>query len=274
MYDPRKVQAFFDDYGTREVDRFEQGLVSRINYDLHRRLLARFVHAGDRVLDVGAGPGRFTIELARLGAWIAASDISPVQLDLHRRQVQLAGCEDAVLSRTLDDIVDLSRFREGEFDVALAFGGPLSYVFERRDEALSELLRVVRPGGRIVASVMSLIGTTSLFLSGVLNFAQTEPQAVARINETGDLAGDLPGTHPCHMYRWSELSDWLTKFPCRVLGASASGVLARGATPDDAVLLQPESARFLELVDWDEQFSQEPGALDLGTHILFALERA
>ncbi|MGI8535304.1 MAG: hypothetical protein ACR2K2_02185 [Mycobacteriales bacterium] len=49
---------------------------------------------------------------------------------------------------------------DGEFDAALAFGGPLSCAFDRVDEAVNGLFRVVRPGGPVVASVMSTIGRT------------------------------------------------------------------------------------------------------------------
>ena len=47
-------------------------------------MLDDFVSAGDRVLEVGAGPGRFTIELATIGATIVVGDVSEVQLELNR----------------------------------------------------------------------------------------------------------------------------------------------------------------------------------------------
>jgi SAM-dependent methyltransferase len=274
MYDAEAVRAFFDAYGAKEVSRLERSLSDRVSLELHRRFLARFVRPGDRALDAGAGPGRFTVELARLGARVDACDISPVQLALHREQVKEAGWEDAVLSREVCDIVSLGPYRDGAFDVALAYGGPLSYVFDRRDAALSELLRVVRPKGTVVASVMSFVGATAFGLPGVLAFARSDPEATAHVFATGDLTADLPGTHPCHMFRWQEIQAWLSQFPVRLLAASASGVLALRARPEEQALLDGDEDLLRTFLDWEEEFSREPGALDLGTHILFALERS
>ena len=62
-----------------------------------------------------------------------------------------AGCEHRIVARVALDITDLSRFPDRSFD-----GGPLSYVFDRADDALAEMLRVTRPGGYVLLSVSSL----------------------------------------------------------------------------------------------------------------------
>ena len=81
-YDPDHVATFFDELGEREWLRFADGRTPPQSLDVHLDHLRRFVRPGDRVLDVGAGPGRFTIELARLGAAIVVADLSPGQLEL------------------------------------------------------------------------------------------------------------------------------------------------------------------------------------------------
>ena len=70
-WDPQRAPSFFDDYGEQEWTRFEDGRTPAPSLDVHLDRLRRFVGAGDRVLEVGAGPGRFTIELARLGAEVS-----------------------------------------------------------------------------------------------------------------------------------------------------------------------------------------------------------
>jgi 2-polyprenyl-3-methyl-5-hydroxy-6-metoxy-1,4-benzoquinol methylase len=121
-YSPDRTRAFFDRFGEGEWTRFERGVAGRVNLELHRRFLNRWIHPGDRVLEVGAGPGRFTIELARLGARVVVSDISGRQLELNREKVMDAGCEGAVEARELLDVTDLGRFPEGSFDSALRTG--------------------------------------------------------------------------------------------------------------------------------------------------------
>ena len=141
------MAAFFDEYGERECDRFEDGRTSPISAAVHAHYLRRFVSHGDRVLDAGAGPGRFTLELARLGATVTVADLSPGQLNLNRRTLTEAGLEDHVAARVHADVTDLGTFADGAFDATVCFGGPLSYVLDRADAALTELFRVTRPAG-------------------------------------------------------------------------------------------------------------------------------
>src|SRR2546421_6653053 len=105
-------------------------------------MLEGYVRPGDRVLDAGCGPGRFTLELLRLGAQVTALDISPGQLELLRARVPDV---DAVVG----DVTDLSRFEDDSFDVAVCFGGPLSYVVDAAGLAVAELARVTKPGGHV-----------------------------------------------------------------------------------------------------------------------------
>ena len=90
----------------------------------------------------------------------------------------------------------------------LCYGGPLSYVLGEADRALAELLRVTKGGGRVLLSVMSLLGTARAFLeqlSGVVDEFGWQ-RAVVDVFETGDLDGELNKGHVLRMYRWSASS--------------------------------------------------------------------
>ena len=113
--------------------------------------------------------GVFTIELAKLGAIISVGDISPRQLEINSQKVQNAGFEHAVVKREVLDITDLSEYPSQMFDAVIAYGGPLSYVFDRADDAIDELLRVIKPRGHLLLSVMSLLGSTRKLLPGILS---------------------------------------------------------------------------------------------------------
>jgi SAM-dependent methyltransferase len=276
-YTPDRIRAFYDQYGAAEWDRFDRSAASRVSLELHKRFQSRWVHKGDRVLEVGAGPGRFTIELARLGARILVSDISPGQLDLNRDRVGAAGYEDAVEERQQLDVTDLSSLEPASFDVVTALGGPLSYVFERAGEALDELLAVVRPGGTVLFSVMSRWGSIHQFLDGVLEeFATGLTEEYRVLVETGDQFGktavstevDLP--HEMHLFTWEELERLITTRPCRLLDASAANFLSVRA---DGALSDLNAETWEQFLSWEEQACRARGALDAGTHIMVALQR-
>lgn len=273
-YDPARISRYFDAYGEREWARFAASPADRVSLHLHRLYLRRYVRPGDHVLEAGAGPGRFTIELARIGALVTVGDISPGQLALNAEKVAAAGYEGQVVERAPLDIVDLARFPAASFDAVVCYGGPLSYVFDRADDALAGLLRVTRPGGRVLLSVMSLPGATARFLPGVLSGARQHGlAAVRRVIETGDLHGEISNGHHCHMFRWSELATLFARHPCRVVVASAANFLS---LRDDEALreLADDPALWEAFLTWEEDLCREPGALDGGTHIIAVLRRA
>lgn len=266
------VRNFFDAVGPGEWHRLARSPAERVALELHCRFLTRFIQPGWRVLEIGAGPGRFTIELATLGASVVVTDLSAVQLDLNRSKVQAAGCEDAVIERHVLDIRDLSGFADGAFDAVVVYGGPLSHVFDQAETALAECLRVARPGGVVLASVMSTIGSFRYFLPSVAVEIKTfSLDAVDTLLHSGDTRITQPDGHWCRMFRWREVAEMIAGQPCRLLAASASNALSLGA-PEAVDHLAGDPAVWSRLLDWEEELAAEPGMLDGGTHILFAIE--
>jgi SAM-dependent methyltransferase len=252
-----RTASFFDEYGEREWTRFEDGRTPAAEVDIHVRFLERFVRPGDRVLDAGSGPGRFTAELVRLGAEAVALDISSGQLEQLR--TRLPGLETQV-----GDVTDLSRFADDSFDVSVCFGGPLSYVLDRADDGLAGLVRITRPGGHVVLSVMSVVGTIVHYISVVLDLARrdgTEKQE--EIVRTGFLpeAPDY-GHLAMKLYRWSELETLLHRHG-EIVATAAAGLI-----PDP----RPEEPELRELVHrLEAALCEEPGAVSCGQHIIAAL---
>jgi SAM-dependent methyltransferase len=259
IYDPAIAAAFYDAYGEREWTRFEDGRTPPASLETHLHYLRRFVRDGDRVLDAGCGPGRFTLELVRLGARVVAADLSPGQLELHAANVP----DEAVEARVLADVLDLSQFPDDAFDVTVCYGGPISYVLDEAPRGVAELARVTRPGGHVLVSVMSLVGATLGAPGGVAALVDAYgAEAVRRVTATGVLTPEL-GAHGLLMklYRSSELRLLLEPHG-RIVAASATGMFPRDAA-------DPELLAELEL-----SLGGEPGALDVGHHILNVLEVA
>ena len=118
----RRVAEAFDELGEREWERMEADVASRVSFELHRRWLRRHDVRG-RVLEIGAGPGRFTVELVGSGCRVVVADLSAVQLDLNRQHVMDAGAIDGVERWERADICDLPAAWRGGFDAVVAYGG-------------------------------------------------------------------------------------------------------------------------------------------------------
>jgi 2-polyprenyl-3-methyl-5-hydroxy-6-metoxy-1,4-benzoquinol methylase len=266
------IRAAFDAFGDGEFERLDKHLPARVNFEIHRRMLARHLRPGMRVLEIGAAGGKFTLELLRLGAMVTVTDLSPVQIGLNEARVRdhdLAGSVEGWL--VLDVREAAARFDAGGFDAVVAYGGPLSYVFEHAATALAGLLEVTRPGGVVLASVMSLLGTWRHSLAGVVDAADTYGQdANNKVLSTGDLRLlGRPESHVCQLYRAGQIPALVERSGGVLLEASASNWASLG---DQAALerLAADPEKFAVFLDFEERACAEPGALDGGTHILFA----
>ena len=98
-----------------------------------------------RVLEVGCGWGELARRIAdEVGAEVSATDLSPHMVELARA---------AGIAATVEDVQQLS-FADGTFDVVVAAW--MLYHVPDRDRAVSEIVRVLRPGGRLVATTNSI----------------------------------------------------------------------------------------------------------------------
>jgi SAM-dependent methyltransferase len=265
-WNPERAASFYDEYGESEWTRFEDGRTPAPSLDVHLDRLRRFVNAGDRVLEVGAGPGRFTIELARLGAQVTVSDLSPRQLELNRERVAAEGLEEHVVEREIADVLDLTRWDDTSFDATVCFGGPLSYVVDRADEGIAELVRVTRPGGHVLVSVMSLVGTVVHYLPILLDLVRRDGVAKNEAIVRTGLLPDEPdyGHLAMKLFRWSELEALLSPHGT-VVDACAAGLLP-SVQPEE-----PELREFLSTVELE--LAGEAGAVSCGQHILAVVRR-
>jgi SAM-dependent methyltransferase len=268
-HDPEYTAQFFDAYGELEWERHEATWAARTSYAIHCHYLAEFVWPADLVLDAGAGPGRFTIELAKLGARVHVGDLSDVQLQLNAETVRAAGWEEAIVARDRLDICDLSALPDDHFDAVVCFGGPISYVMDRADDALAELCRVTRPGGHVLVSVMSLVGALRRFLPAALaEGREFGPDHSDRLVRTGDLERETNKGHEGHAYRWAQFADLLVRHGEIVAASAANFITAQ----HDEILDLASNAEREQILRWELELCREPGALDGGTHILAVLQ--
>ena len=174
-----------------------------------------------------------------------------------------AGEAAQIVERVQADVCDLSRFDSDTFDATVCYGGPLSYVLDRADEAVGELVRVTKPGGLVLVSVMALVGSTLGNLPTVIGLMREHGAGpIRRVIETGDLPPELSNGHlAMHMFRWSELQALVRRHGLEIVAASAatlSPAIEDDLTPDELA----------EVARWQLDLAAEPGAIDAGGHMI------
>lgn len=132
------------------LDRSRQG---QMEYITTMEYIHRFAREGAKVLEIGAGTGRYSIALAKAGY-----DVTSVELVEHNLEVLKKNGEGLKnLQAFQGDALDLSRFADGEFDVTLVFG-PIYHLYDKKDvhKALDEAIRVTKENGVILVAFLSV----------------------------------------------------------------------------------------------------------------------
>jgi ubiquinone/menaquinone biosynthesis C-methylase UbiE len=101
------------------------------------------LRSGERVLDVAAGNGNASLAAARRYGDVTSTDYVPELLEQGRRRAEAEGLPMTIRVADAEDLP----FADAEFDVVLSTFGVMFAPNQAR--AASELMRVVRSGGRI-----------------------------------------------------------------------------------------------------------------------------
>lgn len=124
------------------------------------------IGAGDRVLDVGCGPGTTTLEVVLLGAsQVTGVDFSPEMVALARKELAGRGQVEFIEG----DAASLPVLSEA-FDVGMSAFGIIFSPNPR--QAIGELHRAVVPGGRAGMLAWSRGGSTSTYYERIYHHIQ------------------------------------------------------------------------------------------------------
>lgn len=154
-----RIQIINDLYtGGDEDTRLNRSRQGQLEFITTIEMIHRHAPAGAKVLEIGAGTGRYSIALAKEGYDVNAIELVDYNLEVLRRNAgDLPG-----LCAQQGDALDLSRFADNTFDVTLSFG-PMYHLYEPADvhRALDEALRVTKPGGVVLVAFLSVYAIMS-----------------------------------------------------------------------------------------------------------------
>jgi ubiquinone/menaquinone biosynthesis C-methylase UbiE len=266
----KSVADLYDEHPDREWSRLCRTPYRSLEYHVVMHHLRKHLPGHGRILDAGGGPGRYAIELCRLGYEVVLLDISPGCIDLARTKVQSE--EPPVRERLRDllvgDVRDLSRFEDQAFDAVLCLD-PLSHLPEVADrtKALSELVRVTKHQGPVFLAVRGYFAVLQHMMAHF--HERLTERAFRDLVETGNIP---VGGLPTHFFRAGEIRESAEDAGLTTVemagceGLSTELVEATDRLGEDT----PEWEAWLRLI---LETSTDPAVVDTSGHMLYVGRR-
>ena len=118
----------------------------QVEFITNMKYIHKYLKKGDKILDIGAGTGKYSLSLDKEGYEVTA-------VELVKRNIQIINKKNPHLITLLGNALDLSMIKDNTYDIVLLFG-PMYHLKKRNDQikALAEAKRVTKKEGIILVS--------------------------------------------------------------------------------------------------------------------------
>lgn len=145
-----RVNRIYDIF--HEDTRLNHSKAARVEFLTTVRYIEKYLKEGDRILDIGAGAGEYSLHFARLGYEVSALELADANIAAFRKKLTPEDKIDFVQGNALD----LSRYADQSFDIVFLFG-PLYHLKNDNDKlkCINEAKRVCKDGGKLFFAFIS-----------------------------------------------------------------------------------------------------------------------
>ena len=255
------LQEFYD--WSNEDSRLARTRHGQLEYAVTMNYIHRYAAMGDKVLEIGAGTGRYSVALAKEGMDVTAVELLESNLEVLRRN----GSGLANLQALQGDATDLGRFADDTFDVTLCFG-PMYHLYDKADidSAIDEAIRVTKPGGVILYAFLSVFGIM------YANYFQGNWAAGQEENFTDDYRIRHFKEQLFTGYDIEEFETLFADRPVQWLATTGvDGMVEALEDREDFAIADEDFARFVE---WYLAFSEKRELLGGTNHLLYVCRKS
>lgn len=145
------VKEYYDSNVLKEWTRIE----NRPEFIITCRIMDRYINPGDKILDIGGGPGRYSFYFMEKGCDVTLFDLSSENISFAQNMSKEKNMN---LKTHVGDARVVSEIVEDKFDHILIMG-PMYHVLEEKERKIvvENALKLLKPGGIIFISFINLI---------------------------------------------------------------------------------------------------------------------
>lgn len=146
------VEDYYNNGAQGEYNR----IANRPEFLLTCRFIDRYIKSGDKVLDIGGGPGRYSLYLAAKGCDVTLFDLASANVEFAKERAAEQGSN---ITTVCGDAREVDRLINEQFDYILLMG-PMYHLLEEADrvKAINASLKLLKPNGIIFVSFISMMG--------------------------------------------------------------------------------------------------------------------
>lgn len=140
----RQTELISNYYGNYDEDGRLTHRHNSIEFLTTMRYIEKYLSSGVKILEVGAGTGRYSRTIADKGFDVEAVELVQQHVDIFQRQI------DSMRNIRVQqgNALDLHMFNDDMFDITLVLGPMYHlYITEDKRQCIREALRVTKPGG-------------------------------------------------------------------------------------------------------------------------------
>lgn len=255
------VERYYDEICEDEWNRLVR---HRLEFEMTKALLIPRLPSGGTVLDVGGGPGRYSLWLASLGYDVTLVDLSAQNVKWAQQEAKKSG---VTIRAVHGNALALDALPLGQYDVVLCMG-PLYHLLEesQRQLAVEQCLARLRPGGLFAGAFISAYAPLIDALKKYPNIIDTYEQNFRTWLREGKGFANEGNFTDAYFIRPEEARAFMEGFGLRDGTLYATECLGAASEANLAALTEEQFLRWISLL---ASIAAEPAVLGSCEHLLY-----
>lgn len=264
--DIEAVRKFYDQGAEQEWLRLETR--HPFEFILTAWMMDKYIRPGESILDIGGGPGRYSIHYAKKGCAVTLADLSEGNVAFAKKKAEE---ENVPLTAHAKNCLELEELGLGQFDHVFLMG-PLYHLLEEEERinAVDIALKHLKPGGKLYVSFILLFGGVIYDMQNGGNVVRDYQNPGFRPAFDGVVTGEdfrnTAGFTHAYMWHWRNILPFMERFGLEKLHFfGQEGIMS----PIEPQVLERDRAEFDRWAELAKQYLEVPELLAFSEHAMY-----